>query len=59
MITMENKTLTSLEMDKNLVVGIKVSIDIPNDLSFSILLKLSVKTLKHFECVCKSWTLLF
>lgn len=60
MITMENKTLKSLEMEHNLAVGIKkVSIDIPTDLSFSIISKLSVKTLKRFECVCKSWTVLF
>ncbi|XP_058766624.1 F-box/kelch-repeat protein At3g06240-like [Vicia villosa] len=57
---MEDKTLKHLEMENNLVVGVKkVSINIPNDLSFSILSKLSVKTLKRFECVCKSWTLLF
>ncbi|XP_058756722.1 putative F-box protein At3g25460 [Vicia villosa] len=57
---MENITLKPLEMEKNLSTGIKkVSIGIPNDLSFFILSKLSAKTLKRFECVCKLWTLLF
>ncbi|CAJ2651059.1 unnamed protein product [Trifolium pratense] len=37
----------------------KVQSHIPNDLSFSILSKLAVKSLKRFECVCKSWSLLF
>ncbi|CAI8591978.1 unnamed protein product [Vicia faba] len=36
----------------------KVSSDIPNDLAFFILLKLSIKSLKRFECVCKPWILL-
>jgi len=37
----------------------KVSNSIPNDLVPSILSNLSIKSLKRFECVCKSWTLLF
>lgn len=37
----------------------KVNKYIPNDLAFSVLSKLSLKSLKRFECVCKSWTLLF
>ncbi|XP_058782851.1 F-box/kelch-repeat protein At3g23880-like [Vicia villosa] len=32
---------------------------IPDDIVFSILSKLSLKSLKRFECVCKSWSLLF
>ncbi|CAK8540785.1 unnamed protein product [Lathyrus sativus] len=36
----------------------KVNIDIPNDLVFTILSKLSIKPLKRFECVCKPWALL-
>lgn len=31
----------------------------PNDLFFSILSKLPLKSLKQFGCVCKSWGLLF
>ncbi|CAJ2669218.1 unnamed protein product [Trifolium pratense] len=37
----------------------KVSIDIPDDLNFSILSKLSLKSLIQFGCVRKSWSLLF
>ncbi|CAJ2669197.1 unnamed protein product [Trifolium pratense] len=37
----------------------KVSYDIPDDLAFSILSKLSLKSLNRFGCVRKSWTLLF
>ncbi|GAU14034.1 hypothetical protein TSUD_168590 [Trifolium subterraneum] len=37
----------------------KVSNDIPDDLAFSILSKLSLKSLNRFGCVRKSWTLLF
>jgi len=54
------QTLKYMEME-NLVVGRnkKVSVDIPDDLAFSILSKMSIKSLKRTECVCKSWTLLF
>jgi len=31
---------------------------IPDDISFSILSKLPLKSFKRFECVCKSWSLL-
>ncbi|XP_045799042.1 putative F-box protein At3g16210 [Trifolium pratense] len=34
----------------------KVSNHIPDDLVNSILYKLPIKSLKHFECVCKSWS---
>ncbi|XP_045804968.1 putative F-box protein At3g16210 isoform X2 [Trifolium pratense] len=37
----------------------KVSKHIPDDVLFSILSKLSLKSLKRFESVCKSWSLLF
>jgi molecular chaperone HtpG len=37
----------------------KVSIYIPDEVSFSILSKLPLKSLKRFECVQKSWSLLF
>jgi len=37
----------------------KVRNHIPNDLAFSILSKLPLKSFKRFECVCKPWTLLF
>lgn len=32
---------------------------IPNELFISILSKLPIKSLKRFECACKSWSLLF
>ena len=32
---------------------------IPYDISFFILSKLPLKSLKRFECVCKPWSLLF
>jgi molecular chaperone HtpG len=47
---MENSTVATNE---------KVNKHIPNDLAFSIISKLSVKSLKRFGCVCKSWTILF
>ncbi|CAL5205376.1 unnamed protein product [Lathyrus oleraceus] len=37
----------------------QVSNHIPHDIVFSILSKLSLKSLKRFECVCKPWSLLF
>ncbi|KAI5439991.1 hypothetical protein KIW84_025378 [Lathyrus oleraceus] len=43
------------------IEGIKVrsNVHIPDDLAFSILSKLPLKSLKRFECVSKSWSLLF
>ncbi|KAK2377562.1 F-box/kelch-repeat protein [Trifolium repens] len=38
---------------------VQVSNHIPDDIVFSILSKLSLKSFKRFECVCKSWSLLF
>ncbi|KAK2447759.1 F-box/kelch-repeat protein [Trifolium repens] len=35
------------------------SIHIPDDVAFSILSKLSLKSLKRFECVSKPWSILF
>ncbi|XP_045805925.1 F-box/kelch-repeat protein At3g23880-like [Trifolium pratense] len=37
----------------------KVSKNIPVDVSFSILSKLSPKSLRRFQSVCKSWSMLF
>ncbi|KEH41368.1 F-box and associated interaction domain protein [Medicago truncatula] len=37
----------------------KVSIYVPDDITFSILSKLPLKSVNRFTCVCKSWTLLF
>ncbi|CAJ2665419.1 putative F-box protein At3g16210 [Trifolium pratense] len=41
------------------VTNEKVSKYIPEEISFSILSKLPVKSLKRFQCVRKSWSLLF
>ncbi|XP_058740893.1 putative F-box protein At3g16210 [Vicia villosa] len=58
-VTIADQTLQLVSMKKSAGVGnTKVSIDIPNDLAFSILSKMSIKSLKRFECVCKPWTLL-
>jgi len=47
-------------MDKILITRKKkVSNSIPDHLAPSILSNLSMKSLKRFECVCKSWALLF
>ncbi|CAJ2666480.1 unnamed protein product [Trifolium pratense] len=37
----------------------KVRNHIPNDLAFSVLSKLPLKSLKRFGCVCQTWALLF
>ncbi|GAU21654.1 hypothetical protein TSUD_251380 [Trifolium subterraneum] len=39
--------------------NVQVSNHIPDDIVFSILSKLSLKSFKRFECVCKSWSILF
>ncbi|CAK8569028.1 unnamed protein product [Lathyrus sativus] len=39
--------------------NVEVSNHIPDDIVFSILSKLSLKSLKRFESVCKPWSLLF
>ncbi|PNY00261.1 F-box/kelch-repeat protein at3g06240-like protein [Trifolium pratense] len=39
--------------------NVEVSNHIPDDIVFSILSKLHLKSLKRFGCVCKSWSLLF
>ncbi|XP_050913993.1 putative F-box protein At3g16210 [Lathyrus oleraceus] len=58
-VKIADQTLKPLSMKKSVgVKSKKVSTDIPNDLLFSILSKLSLKSLKRFECVCKPWTLL-
>jgi len=47
-------------MDKSISTKIKkVRNDIPDDLVFSILSKLSVKSLNRFGCIHKSWSSLF
>jgi molecular chaperone HtpG len=48
---MENKSVA--------VTNEKVSNYIPEEISFSILSKLPLKSLKRFQCVRKSWSLLF
>ncbi|GAU38946.1 hypothetical protein TSUD_363850 [Trifolium subterraneum] len=45
-------------MAKSLTIA-KVSNHIPEDLAFSILSKLPLKSLKRFGCVSKTWSLLF
>ncbi|CAK8571902.1 unnamed protein product [Lathyrus sativus] len=37
----------------------KVSNFINDDLSFNILSKLPLKSVKRFGCVCKSWSIIF
>jgi molecular chaperone HtpG len=48
-------------MEKKTMVATneKVSNYIPDEISYSILSKLPLKSLKRFECVQKSWSLLF
>ncbi|XP_045829866.1 F-box only protein 8-like [Trifolium pratense] len=41
------------------IFNVQVSNHIPDDIVFSILSKLSLKSFKRFECVRKSWSLLF
>ncbi|XP_058762092.1 putative F-box protein At3g16210 [Vicia villosa] len=53
------KIITSPKMEKTVTPkSKKVSEDIPGDVSLSILSKLSLKSLKRFECVCKQWSML-
>ncbi|CAI8610083.1 unnamed protein product [Vicia faba] len=40
-------------------VKFRKELHIHDDIAFSILSKLCIKSLKRFECVCKSWSLLF
>ncbi|XP_058764229.1 F-box/kelch-repeat protein At3g06240-like [Vicia villosa] len=40
-------------------VKLRKELHIHDDIAFSILSKLCIKSLKRFECVCKSWSLLF
>ncbi|CAJ2658461.1 unnamed protein product [Trifolium pratense] len=48
-------------MEKSVTLTImgKVSKHIPDDILFSILSKLSLKSLNRFKCVSKSWSMLF
>jgi molecular chaperone HtpG len=48
-------------MEKKSVIATKEKVNtyIPDDIVFSILSKLSLKSFKRFECVHKSWSLLF
>jgi len=47
-------------MEKSVsAINVKVSNNISEDLAFSILSKLPLKSLKWFGCVQKSWALLF
>jgi len=45
--------------NSTVVANEKVNKHIPNDLTFYVLSKLPLKSLKRFECVSKSWALLF
>jgi hypothetical protein len=48
------------EMDESqTVTNVQVSNHIPDDITISILSKLPLKSFKRFECVRKSWSLLF
>ncbi|CAL5198222.1 unnamed protein product [Lathyrus oleraceus] len=40
-------------------VKLRKELHIHEDVAISILLKLCIKSLRRFECVCKSWSLLF
>lgn len=52
--------MCNLKMKKIVgAINVKVSNHISEDLALSILLKLPLKSLKRFGCVCKSWVLLF
>jgi hypothetical protein len=53
--------LKSMEKKKSVsaVTNEKVSTYISDDLSFSILSKLPLKSFKRFQCVRKSWSLLY
>ncbi|XP_058753646.1 F-box/kelch-repeat protein At3g06240-like [Vicia villosa] len=42
----------------NKTTKVRKELHIHHDIAFSILSKLSIKSLKRFECVCKSWSLL-
>ncbi|CAJ2633592.1 unnamed protein product [Trifolium pratense] len=59
LVTAANSSL--LEMEKSLLTAINVEVSnhIPDDIVFSILSKLPLKSLKRFGCVRKSWSLLF
>ncbi|XP_058732594.1 F-box/kelch-repeat protein At3g06240-like [Vicia villosa] len=48
-----------MKLEESLEVKRKVLDYIPNDISFDILLKLPVKSLKRFTCVCHFWAYLF
>ncbi|CAK8563203.1 unnamed protein product [Lathyrus sativus] len=54
-----NKHLTAVVAGKNEKVNLRKELHIHDDIAFSILSKLCLKSLKRFECVCKSWSLLF
>ncbi|CAK8563207.1 unnamed protein product [Lathyrus sativus] len=53
-----NKHLTTVVAGKNEKVNLRKELHIHDDIAFSILSKLCLKSLKRFECVCKSWSLL-
>jgi molecular chaperone HtpG len=58
---MENKLVAATNSKViNYIPDDKVSNNhIPDDIAFSILSKLPLKSFKRFECVQKSWSLLF
>ncbi|XP_058765576.1 F-box/kelch-repeat protein At3g06240-like [Vicia villosa] len=47
-----------MDAGTNEKVKLPKELHIHDDIAFSILSKLSIKSLKRFECVCKSWSLL-
>jgi molecular chaperone HtpG len=56
---MEDRLVAVVATNDHKVKVMKTLLHIPNDIVFSILSKLSIKSLKRFKCVCKSWSLLF
>ena len=53
------KKKTIQKCEKYMPTNEKVSIYVPDDITFSILSKLPLKSVNRFTSVCKSWTLLF
>jgi molecular chaperone HtpG len=53
------RLITAANSSLMTATNVEVSNHIPNDIVFSILSKLALKSLKRFGCVCKSWSLLF
>ncbi|XP_058762694.1 F-box/kelch-repeat protein At3g06240-like [Vicia villosa] len=54
----QSKHATAVVAGTNEKVKLPKELHIHDDIAFSILSKLSIKSLKRFECVCKSWSIL-